>query len=122
MSKRKTINNTRELLCSVIEGIRKKKGIDIVSIDFSGLKDTVCDYFVICHGESNTHVNAIAESVEDTVKSEINEKVWSKEGFENSQWILLDYASVVVHIFQKTCRTFYNLESLWADGKLTIVT
>jgi len=121
MQKRKSDNNTREILASVIEGMQKQKGIEIVSIDFSGLKDTVCDYFVICHGESNTHVSAISESVEETVKTKVKEKVWSKEGYDNSQWILLDYSSVVVHIFQKPYRTFYNLENLWADAKITSI-
>ncbi|MCX6258508.1 MAG: ribosome silencing factor [Bacteroidia bacterium] len=119
MKKRKTNSNPADLLAAIITGIHKKKGLDIISIDFSGLKETVCDYFVICHGDSSTHVNAIAESVDENVKTEMKEKPWSKEGFENSQWILLDYANIVVHIFQKPYRGFYNLENLWADGITT---
>ena len=102
----------------IIEGIREKKGKEIISIDLSKLHNAVCRHFVICHGDSNTQVNAIAQGVERVLEEKLNEKVWRKQGFENAQWILLDYVDVVVHIFQKEYRDFYNLESLWADGKI----
>lgn len=102
----------------IIEGIKEKKGKEIVSIDLSKLNNPVCRYFVICHGDSNTQVNAIADGIEKILKEKLNEKAWHKQGFENAQWILLDYIDVVVHIFQKEYRDFYNLESLWADGKI----
>ncbi len=102
----------------IIEGIKEKKGKEIVSIDISKLENSVCRYFIICHGDSNTQVSAIANWIEKVVEDELDEKVWKKQGFENAQWILLDYVDVVVHIFQKETRDFYNLESLWADGKI----
>lgn len=111
----KTKDKTLDL---IIEGIKEKKGKEIVSIDISKLENSFCNHFVICHGDSTTQVSAIASWIEKVVEDELNEKVWKKQGFENAQWILLDFVDVVVHIFQKETRDFYNLESLWADGKV----
>ena len=121
MAKQKTKEkiNTKEIVSATIEGILKKKGKDPVSLDLSELENSVCKYFVICHADSNTQVDAIAQSVIDTVREETGEKVWHKEGLENATWVLLDYADVVVHIFQNEYRSLYKLEDLWADAKLT---
>ena len=78
----------------------------------------MCDYFIICHADSTTQVSALAESVEDTVRIEMGEKPWNSEGQTNATWILLDYSNVVVHVFQRETREFYNLEELWADAKI----
>jgi ribosome-associated protein len=102
----------------IVEGIQEKRGKEIMSIDISALENSICRYFIICHGDSNTQVSAIAQWIERVMEEKHSEKVWHKEGFENAQWILLDYVDVVVHIFQKEYRDFYNLESLWADGKI----
>jgi ribosome-associated protein len=102
----------------IIEGLKEKKGKEIVSIDISKFENSVCNYFIICHGDSTTQVSAIAQWVEKTLEEQLNEKVWKKQGFENAQWILLDYIDVVVHVFLKESRDFYNLEGLWADGKV----
>jgi len=107
-----------EVINYIIEGIKEKKGKEIVSIDLTKLDNAVCRYFIICHGDSNTQVNAIAQWVEKVVEDKGNEKVWRKQGFENAHWILLDYVDIVVHIFQKEFREFYNLEALWGDGHL----
>jgi ribosome-associated protein len=117
--KNKTKTNTKEIVNAAIEGILKIKGKDIVSLDLTEIENSVCKYFVICHGDSNTQVSALADSVIETVREEAGEKVWHKEGLDNATWILLDYADVVVHIFQKEYREFYKLEELWADAKLT---
>jgi len=121
MAKRKTTTetDTEKLVISIIEGIHKKKGKEVISLNLSKLDNAVCKYFIICHGESNTQVDALADSVEDTVREMTGEKVWHKEGKNTATWILLDYSDVVVHIFQKTYRDFYKLEDLWADAKLT---
>ncbi|HBS88681.1 MAG: ribosome silencing factor [Bacteroidetes bacterium GWF2_38_335] len=111
-------DNTDQLLKAIIEGIKEKKGSDIISIDLSKHQNVVCRYFVICHADSTTQVNAIAGSIEEFTRNTLNEKVWKREGTENSQWILLDYASIVVHVFQTQYRNFYNLENLWADAKI----
>jgi ribosome-associated protein len=112
------VNNTKPLVEAIIDGVRKIKGINIVNLNLSKLTDPVCESFIICHGESNTQVYAIANSVEKTVKETIGEKAWHKEGLENAQWILIDYANVVVHIFQKEYRDYYKLEDLWADAEV----
>lgn len=103
---------------AIVEGIQEKKGKDIVVIDMSKLAGPVFDYFVICHGDSNVHVDALSESVIDTIRKKQKIKPYHIEGRENSQWVLMDYLDVVVHVFQKPFRDFYNLEDLWADGKL----
>lgn len=103
----------------IIEGIKEKKGKEIVSIDLSKLENAECRHFIICHGDSNTQINAIAHWVEKVMEDKRNEKVWRKQGLENSQWILLDYVDIVVHIFLKEFRDFYNLENLWGDGSLS---
>lgn len=105
-----------EFVDYIIEGIKEKKGKEIISINMSELENAVCRYFIICHGDSNTQVSAIAQWVEHFIEDKINEKVQRKQGMENAQWVLLDYVDVVVHIFQKEYRDFYNLEGLWADG------
>nr|MDA3954201.1 ribosome silencing factor [Bacteroidales bacterium] len=99
--------------------ILKLKGQNIVSLDLTEIENSVCKYFVICHGDSNTQVSALADSVIKTVRVETGEKVWHKEGLNNATWVLLDYSDVVIHIFQKEYRDFYKLEELWADAKLT---
>jgi ribosome-associated protein len=106
---------------NIIEGIQEKKGKEIVCIDLSALENSICRYFIICHGDSNTQVGAIAQSVEKVMEDKLNEKVWRKQGLENAHWVLLDYVDVVVHIFQKEFRDFYNLEGLWADGRVNLV-
>lgn len=109
------------LVDNIIEGIKDKKGKEIVYIDLSSLENSICRYFIICHGDSNTQVSAIAQWVEKVMEDKLNEKVWRKQGLENSHWVLLDYIDVVVHIFQKEFRDFYNLEGLWADGSVNLV-
>lgn len=111
--------NTKEIVSAAIEGILKIKGKDPVSLDLTEIENAVCKYFIICHGDSNTQVDALANSVIDTVREETGEKVWHKEGLNNATWALLDYSDVVVHIFQKEYREFYKLEELWADAKIT---
>ena len=107
-----------DLVDAIVEGIRRKKGLEIINIDLSGEGEAECDNFIICHGSSNTHVDAIARSVEDSVEELALEKVWRQDGFQNAQWILLDYVNVMVHIFQEPFRRFYDLESLWGDGTI----
>ena len=110
--------NGKELINLIIEGIQRKKGKDIVRIDLSVVDHSVCDDFIICHGDSNTQVNAIAGSVEETVRENNGFRMHHMEGRDNSQWILMDYFDVTVHIFQKDYREYYNLESLWEDAKV----
>lgn len=110
---------TEHLADAIVEGILEVKGRNISVLNLKDVHNRVCDYFIICQADSNTQVNAIAGSVEEMVKKLTGERPYRKEGFENSEWILVDYVTVVVHIFQTEVRNFYNLESLWADAEVT---
>ncbi|WP_394975605.1 ribosome silencing factor [uncultured Croceitalea sp.] len=110
-----------ELISLIIHGIEEVKGVDINLLDLREIENTVCDYFIICNGTSNTHVNAITSSIQKTVSKAIKDKPWHVEGSENAEWVLMDYVNVVVHVFQKQIRDFYDIEGLWGDAKVTIV-
>jgi ribosome-associated protein len=110
---------SKELVDAVVEGIQEKKGVNIVILDMTKIENTICEYFVICDGDSNIHVDAIAESVNEYVRKKLNDRPVHVEGKENAEWILIDYVDVVVHLFQRSIREFYNLEGLWADAKRT---
>lgn len=109
------------LLANIIKGIEDVKGNDIDILDLRELENTVCDYFVICNGTSNTQVNAIVNSIQKSVSKELKEKPWHVEGTENGEWVLMDYVHIVVHVFQKHIREYYNIESLWGDAKITSI-
>lgn len=112
---------TEQLIDAIVEGIQRKKGIDIIKIDLTKINHSECKYFIICHGNSTTQVDAIAHSVEDTVVELTDEKSWHKDGYQNSIWVLLDYADIMVHVFQKDSRRFYDLENLWADAHIELI-
>lgn len=119
MSKHKPNVTSPSLLEAIIEGIEEKKGVEIISLHLEKVHSTVCDYFVICHGTSRTHVSAIADSIEAVVKKQTGIKPWRREGQSNAEWILLDYLDIVVHVFQEPVRNYYQIEQLWADAPLT---
>ncbi|RAR50902.1 ribosome silencing factor [Flavobacterium lacus] len=110
-----------ELLVNIIKGIEEVKGNDIDILDLREIENTVCDYFIICNGNSNTQVNAIVNSVQKTVSKELKDKPWHVEGSDNAEWVLMDYVDIVVHVFQKHVREFYNIEGLWGDAKITTI-
>jgi len=107
------------LITHIIEGIENLKGEDIQLLDLRAIDNTPCDYFIICNGNSNTQVNAIVQSIQKTVSKAVKEKPFHIEGQSNAEWILMDYVNVVVHVFQKQIRDYYNLEALWGDAKTT---
>jgi ribosome-associated protein len=104
----------------IILSIREKKGRNIIKIDLTELNNSICEYFIISHGESNTQVRAIAQNIEDQIKKHLKQNAFHSEGYQNSQWVLLDYNTIVVHIFQEKIRNYYKLEELWADGEVTV--
>ena len=108
---------TDQLITEIVRGIEEIKGQDIEILDLREIENTVCDYFVICNGTSNTQVNAIVNSVQKLVSKALQEKPWHVEGSNNAEWVLLDYVHVVVHVFQKQIREFYNIEGLWGDAR-----
>ena len=117
MAKKKS--NADELISKIISGVEDVKGIDISLLDLRDIENTVCSYFIVCSGSSNTHVNAIVSSVQKTVSKELREKPFHTEGLENSEWVLIDYVNIVVHVFQKHIREYYDIETLWGDAKIT---
>ncbi|WP_347174054.1 ribosome silencing factor [Polaribacter uvawellassae] len=113
--------DTDELIAEIIKGIDDVKGEDVQLLDLREIENTVCDYFIICSGSSNTQVKAISSSIQKIVSKSIKDKPWHIEGEINSEWILMDYVNVVVHVFQKQIREFYDIESLWGDAKITTI-
>lgn len=111
--------NTEQLIDAAIKGLQEKKAVDIVTIDLSKIENTFCNYFIICHGTSNTHVGGLADSAIDTIIEDCSEKPFHKEGLDNAQWVLLDYSDVIIHVFQKEYRDYYQLESMWSDAKIS---
>jgi ribosome-associated protein len=107
------------LLDSIIDGLEDRKAKNITILDLSNIKNRSFDFFVIADAESSTHVDSIASSVEETVKKQLNERPFHTEGWENAEWILLDYVDIMVHVFQQQTRDFYRLEDLWADAEIT---
>ena len=103
----------------IIECIQEKKGREIVHLNLSKIDNSVCEFFIIAHADSGVQVKAIARNIEDTLKKNHATKALHAEGYENSQWILLDFNEIVVHIFQQENREYYKLEELWEDAEIT---
>ena len=113
------MNETKKLIEQITEGIQDKKGKKIVIADLTQIDDTICNYFVICQGNSPSQVTAIVESVREFARKGANVKPYAIDRLRNAQWVAMDYADVLVHVFMPEAREFYNLETLWADARLT---
>ena len=114
--------NTKEkqaLVDRIIEAIEDTKGEDILIFDLTKIENAVAEKFIICSANSNTQVSAIAGNIEKKVRNELQERPWHVEGTETATWVLVDYVSVVVHIFQKSMREYYDIEELWGDASIT---
>ena len=103
---------------TIVDCILEKKGQDIVNINLSKTGNSVCEFFIIAHADSDTQVRAIAKHIENSLKEQHRARALHAEGYENAQWVLLDYASIVVHVFQEHIRDYYKLEELWADAEI----
>lgn len=103
----------------VVEGMLEKKAMDVVVMDLRSVKHAIADYFVVCSGNSDTQIDAISDSIEEQIHKHSKQNPWKREGKANKEWILLDYVDVVAHVFNKEKRTFYGLEELWGDAKIT---
>ena len=108
-----------ELVKIITEAIQEKKGHDIVVADLTKIEGTICQYFIICTGNSPAQVEAITESIGDMVRERLLEKPAHVVGLENAQWVAMDYTDVLVHIFLPDVREYYDLEHLWEDAPLT---
>lgn len=115
-----SVNNSKtadsdKLISVISEALLDKKAEDITVLDVNGLT-TLADKFVICHAQTDVQIKAIADSVNEETKKQLNEKAWREEGRETRRWVILDYVNVVVHIFKKELRDYYALERMWNDA------
>ena len=117
----KNHSNADQLITAILSGIEDVKGKEINILDLREIENTVCDYFIVCEGTSNTQVNAIVSAIQKKVSKELKDKPWHIEGENNAEWVLMDYVNVVVHVFQKHIREYYDIESLWGDAKTTVI-
>jgi ribosome-associated protein len=122
----KVIKNNNHLTSTqltdiIVKGMQEKKASDIAILDLRDIKNSVVDFFVICSANSDTQVDAISDSIEEQVYKDSQQLPTHREGKMNKEWILLDYADIVAHVFRKDKRGFYSLEDLWGDAKITYV-
>ncbi|MDR1408122.1 MAG: ribosome silencing factor [Tannerella sp.] len=113
------MDQTKTLVEAVVKGLQEKKGKKIVTVDLSLLAGAICEYMIVCEGNSLTQLSALTDSVWDIVRRDAGEKPLSVDGDRNATWIGMDYGTVIVHIFMPDRRSFYNIENLWADSKIT---
>jgi ribosome-associated protein len=116
---KKKIADSEKLSKAVVAGMQEKKAQDIVVMDMRDTKNAIADFFVICSGSSDKQVEAIARSVDEEVEKKLKENPWHMEGKNNKEWVILDYITVVAHIFKRDKREFYALEKLWGDAHIT---
>ncbi len=119
IEKKQRTLNSKELADLMRDCVLEKKGKEVVELDMRELTEAFCDYFIICHGTSTTQVKSIADFIVYKFKTELGEFPISQEGMKNAEWVLVDFGSVVAHIFLKDRREFYQLEELWGDAKIT---
>ena len=111
--------NSEQLSQVVVKGMQEKKALDIVLMDLRQVNNAIADFFVICSGTSDTHIEGVSDSIDKEVSQLNGESPWHREGINNKTWVLLDYVDVVVHIFNRENRSFYKLEELWGDAIIT---
>lgn len=114
------VKKAYELAKVIAKALEDKKGIDITILEV-GKQTVLADYFVICTGTSNTHVKALTDEVEFKTEQELGKKPNRIEGFSNNIWTLMDYGTVIVHIFTKEGREFYKLEKLWKEAAAEVI-
>lgn len=115
------MKENNRLLDNIINGIQEKKGKNITIIDLKGIAGVICDFFVICEGNTPTQVAAIAESVEHVVKKDTQESPIRVQGQSLAEWIGVDYGDIIVHIFIPEMKSYYNIDNLWSDAKITTI-
>ena len=113
------MEQSQQLVQTITKGIQEKKGQDIIIADLSSIEGAIANYFIICQGNSPTQVEAISESIGETVRKELREKPANVAGLGLNQWVAIDFTDVLVHVFLPETRAFYDLENLWEDAKLT---
>ena len=118
--KSKPSSSTEESLLSlIIDSVQDIKGKNIIQIDMTHIRDAPANYFIICEGESSTQIRAIASNAARRVKTETENRANHIEGQLGAKWVLVDFFDIVLHVFDKSTRQYYDLENLWSDGKIT---
>ncbi len=112
------LTKNSKLIKTIIAAIQEKKGENIISLDLRKINEAVADFFIICEAGNQPQVRAIADHVEHRVKESCGEDPYHHEGFQQLQWVLIDYVNVVVHVMQSETRKFYQLEEMWSDAPL----
>ncbi len=115
------MNQTELLLNKIVEGLQEKKGKDIATVNISHVDGAICQYIVICTGNTPTQVSALSDSVWEMVRKDLNEKPIAIDGERASEWIGLDYGTIIVHLFTPELRTYYDIENLWAGAKINLI-
>ena len=121
MAKKRKGGNSEKLCDAIVKGMQEKKAADILVMDLRKVKNAVADFFIVCSGNSEKQIDAIADSIDEEVFKALKENPWHVEGKNNKEWMLLDYIDVVAHVFRKDRREFYALERLWGDADITEV-
>lgn len=112
------MDESKVLLNTIVEALQDKKGKNIVTVDMKDISGAICQYFVICEGNTPTQVSALSDSVWDKVSDKLHEKPLGADGMREAQWIAMDYGTIILHIFLPELREYYNLENLWEDATL----
>ena len=113
------MSGAEKLVEQIIKTLNENKGVDIVKIDLRRIENCFCSFFVICHGTSGTHIAGLTDAVEEKVREDLDERPFHIEGLNAAQWVVVDYGDIVVHIFEKELRDYYQLEDFWADAQIT---
>ena len=115
------MTDTQSLVNNIVAACQEKKAKNIVTLDMRELPGTICQFFVICEGNTPTQVTAIADEISDFVRKNINDKPIAIDGLSEGRWVGMDYGTVIVHVFIPELREFYAIEQLWADAKTTAI-
>ena len=115
------MNENEKLIQSIIEAIQEKKGRDIVHVDLTSIETAAAQGFVIATGSTPMQVIAVADSVREYVEKNAGQRPFNYDGYENAQWIIIDYGTIFVHVFVPDFRERYNLENLWADAAINSI-
>lgn len=113
------MNENKQLVQAIINGIQEKKGKNITVVDLSNINDTITKYLVICEGNSPTQVGAIHDSIREFARKEAGQKPTSTDGTRNCIWVAMDYVDVIAHVFLPEARDFYDIDNLWEDAPIT---
>lgn len=116
---KKLMQDIKDISELIIEAIQDKKGSDITVINLENIETAPAAKFVICQGRSTSQVSAIADGIREDIQKSTGLKPYNYDGYRNSQWIVIDYGNIMVHVFLPDYREFYNLEDLWSDADVT---